>query len=714
MSGSGRISAGLGALCRRAAATVIAGAALLASDAADAAKGRWQSFELYPGSFVEGRLITAVDATGSLETIPAALQLHMDEGWKTYWRSPGDAGLPPQLDWSGSANLAGATIQWPAPERHVMLGVETFGYEDEVIFPLTIALAETGEPVALAARVDILVCSDLCVPATLDVSLDLPAGEAVPDARRANLIDRAVARVPGDGAAAGLEIDRVSVSGSGDAATLVVEATSAFPFEAPDFFVEAGDGFAFGAPTFTFASARESLTAEIPLLQRPDDTAELARQTVTLTLVDGARAMEATPAITPGIGGGAAAAPGQWTILALALLGGLILNVMPCVLPVLSIKLLSAISHGGRSRRETRLGFLASAAGVIVSFLALAGGAIAVQTAGGAVGWGMQFQQPIFLIFMIALLTLFAANLLGWFEILLPSRVGDAALRAGGGSGMAGSFGTGVFATLLATPCSAPFLGTAIGFALSRGATEIFAVFLALGIGMALPYLAVGAWPRLAAWLPRPGRWMVRLKQVLSLPLLATAVWLLTVLTAQVSGLAAVIVGLLMVAVLLALWMRHRLPDRIRPAGVATALAVTLAAFFVPGQFDRPAGATGPVIEGAWTAFDSGAIDGLVADGRVVFVDVTADWCITCEANKRLVLDRNPVAGLLDGEAVTAMRADWTRPDEAIAAYLASHGRYGIPFNVVYGPGAPDGIVLPELLTNGAVVEALQRAGLDS
>lgn len=700
----------------RAAAMALAASGLLAAPAAEAARGAWQSVDLVDGAQVEARLIAAVDAAGTLDSIPMALQVRLDDGWKTYWRSPGDAGLPPRLDWSGSTNLASADLAWPAPQRHVLLGIETYGYEYEVAFPIAALPQRAGEPMDLAARVDLLVCSDICVPASFDLSLALPAGEPVPDARAAHDIDRAVASVPGDGAAAGLAVEGVGVAGRGDDARLIVEVSSAEPFAAPDIFVEAGDGFAFAAPSVAFGPGRRSLTADLALIQRPDETAELAGRTVTLTVVDGSRAMEA---VLPVAGGAQAAASvtagtGFAAILGLALLGGLILNLMPCVLPVLSIKVLSAISHGGRSRGSVRAGFLASAAGVVVSFLALALGAIAVKAAGGAVGWGMQFQQPVFLVFMVCLLTLFAANLLGWFEILLPSRLGDVMVRVGGGDGTAGSFATGVFATLLATPCSAPFLGTAIGFALSRGAGEIVAVFLALGVGMALPYLAVATWPRLAASLPRPGRWMLWLRRVLSVPLLLTAVWLLTVLSAQVSPAAAATVGLFMAVLLLAVWGRRRLPDRVRPAGLGAAVALIVAAVLVPGLFDRGAGAAGTQPQGMWSAFDLPAIDRLVGEGRVVFVDVTADWCITCEANKRLVLTRDPVAAELGSEGVVAMRADWTRPDEAIAAYLASHGRYGIPFNVVYGPDAPDGIVLPELLSNDAVLEALARAGLDS
>lgn len=689
-------------------------AAGLATSAAQAAEGDWARAELMPGVVVEGRLIAAVDGAGELETVPAGLQVVLLDGWKTYWRSPGDAGLPPEVDWTGSTNLADAAMDFPAPHRFTLFGLETFGYEHEVVFPLTLTPEIAGAPLALSAQADLLVCADLCIPATLDLALDIPAGPASVDGEAANLIERHASRVPGDGAASGLSLGPVTLEGAPeDHSALVVTATAREPFDAPDVFIETADPFwAFGAPEMRISGDR--LTATLPILQTPDDAASLAGAPVTITLVDGARSMEQAAAVETGVEGATAAGPGLAVMLGIALLGGLILNLMPCVLPVLSIKLLSVAGYGGQSPGRVRLGFLASSAGILVSFMGLAAAAIAARAAGGAVGWGIQFQQPLFIIAMIVILTLFACNLLGLFEIRLPSAVADRAGRPAG-NGLAGSFATGAFATLLATPCSAPFLGTAVGFALSRGPVEILAIFAALGLGLALPYLAVAAFPKLAAALPPPGRWMIVLRRILSLFLAATALWLLSVLAAQLSLPAAVAVGLMMAVLTLILWARGRFAGGARRAGTMAAALLALGVFLVPGAFDRPATAReAPTPAGDWTAFDRDAIGRLVADGRIVFVDVTADWCITCQANKTLVLQRGAVADALNGEGVTPMRADWTSPDEEIAAYLADHGRYGIPFNIVYGPAAPEGVPLPEILTEEAVMDALAQAGLES
>jgi suppressor for copper-sensitivity B len=387
---------------------------------------------------------------------------------------------------------------------------------------------------------------------------------------------------------------------------------------------------------------------------------------------------------------------------------------MPCVLPVLSLKLLGIVGHGGGERRAVRAAFIASAAGVLASFLVLAGLLIALRAGGVAIGWGIQFQQPLFLAAMVVVLTLFACNLLGWFEVPLPGWVGDLAGALPGEPGrhgLIGNFLTGALATLLATPCSAPFLGTAIGFALAGSAAEILAVFAAIAVGLALPYLLVAAWPGLATRLPRPGRWMVWLRGLLGLLLAGTAAWLLKVLLSEVGTAPVVLIALLMAALASLLWGHRRLPARLGPATAAAAVLLGLGALLAPALLAAPGPAPRPAADALWQPFAPDRIAALVADGKVVFVDVTADWCITCQVNKKLVLDQPSVQERLAGGGTIAMRADWTSPSAAITRYLAGFGRYGIPFNAVYGPRAPQGVALPELLTPGAVEDGFRQAG---
>jgi suppressor for copper-sensitivity B len=673
------------------------------------------------GPKADVRLISATTAVGELESIPLGVEVKLQDGWKTYWRSPGDAGIPPQVDFTGSSNIASTDFRWPVPARFQYYDLETFGYSKKVVFPIDARIERPGEPASLRARVDLLICDDVCIPHTMNVSLDLPGGPAAPS-DHANLINQYSVQVPGDGAAVGLTFEAATFSGPSQKPLLEVAFRGAVPFVNPDLLIEGFEDHAFSKPEFEITDGGMLAIARMNAEDIFGDGAEvdLAAQPVTFTLFDGARSIETQVTPTPGtlaVAGGTMHYITLLSVIGLALIGGLILNLMPCVLPVLSIKLLSVVSHGGEDPKHVRLGFLATTAGIIVSFLALATLAVGVKSAGFAVGWGIQFQQPLFIIAIVVILTLFAANMWGLFEINLPGSVSDAAVKASSGTSLKGNFFQGAFATILATPCTAPFLGTSIGFALSRGATEIYAVFFALGIGMAAPFILVALFPVLATKLPRPGPWMDWLKKFLSLALVATAVWLLSVMGFQVSATAAFVVGGLMVA-FAALFVARRYvsPSMLRAVPVAMVIIVA-GAFATPATLSAlnlNGGDTKGEIASDWEPFDQAAIPQLVAAGNVVFVDVTAEWCITCQVNKKRVLEVGDVAKVLTNSKVITMRADWTKPNNEIANYLASFNRFGIPFNVIYGPDSPSGVVLPELLSNSAVFAGLEEAGFSA
>jgi len=645
------------------------------------------------------RLVAAAPSAGDGDSLQLGLDFRLAPHWKIYWRSPGDAGYPPRLDWAGSSNFAGATMAWPAPQRFSVQGLDTIGYTDAVVFPLTARLEHAGTAAHLRLALSYLTCEKICIPYDTVLTLDLPAGPPrAGDTGYAALIARYAARVPRDGGA-GLALAAATVI-PGKQPVLELRVKAEQLLHAPDAFIEGPEGVTFGAPRLVHGEAPGEALLRLPVFGERPAIERMVGHPVTVTLVDGERSLEA--AIAPAAGPPAADFRLLLGVLPLALLGGLILNFMPCVLPVLSIKILGMVEQGGRSRRAVRLGFLATAAGVIVSFLALAAAMVALLAAGVAVGWGVQFQQPLFLVGMVALLTLFACNLWGFFEVPLPSAL--AALgSAGEGRLLLGNFAAGAFATLLATPCSAPFLGTAIGFALAAGPFEIFAIFLALGLGLAAPYLLVALLPRLALWLPRPGHWMLTLRRVLGLALAATALWLVSVLVAQTGAPAALAAGALIAGAAGALLLlRTPMPRRIVPT------ALLASAFLVPALLSVPP--TAARADAFWRPFDRAQIEQLVSDGQVVFVDVTADWCLTCKLNEQLVIATPAVSARLSAPDVVAMRADWTRPSTAIAAYLRGFGRYGIPFNAVYGPAAPRGLALSEILTRDQVLGALGTA----
>lgn len=683
------------------------------SDAGAAASKWWQSDH---GSV---RLIAESDFAGDRDTLKFGLQFRMKPGWKIYWRSPGDAGFPPQPNWAGSRNMAETKINWPAPVRFSILGLETLGYKGETVFPLTVALFEPGKPVHLRAKIPFLACSEICVPHEANVSLAVPRGPEN-TSREAGLIDKFADRVPTRDEPSNLRITRAEIAGSGASQVIQLAlASDKIALSGPDIYTEGPTGYRFSRPAIRLSDDGRSALMRISVKTSNKKAATLAGRSLTFTVVDGDRAIERDVKLVATVGipnqEGRPAEPtsfsGMAAILAFALLGGLILNLMPCVLPVLSIKLLSLVAHGGGQTREVRLGFLASAAGILTSFLVLGTVAVFLKSAGLAAGWGIQFQQPVFLAIMVFILVLFAGNLWGLFEFRLPSAMTNKAAQAGGGHGMTGHFLTGAFATLLATPCSAPFLGTAVGFALSRGPLEIYAVFVALGVGLAVPYFLVAGFPALATRLPRPGPWMVTLRRILSLALIATAAWLISVLFIQVGLAVAVLVTLFMAAIWIAIWQLPQFSERTRRATWVVVIALGVLSTGISGSFARFDQGPDIVVEDAvWQPFDPARIAREVAAGHRVFVDVTADWCITCQVNKALVLGQDDVLTLLKSDAVIAMKADWTRPDPVIADFLASFDRYGIPFNVVYGPDAPQGTPLPEILTRTIVMDAMSAA----
>jgi suppressor for copper-sensitivity B len=397
-------------------------------------------------------------------------------------------------------------------------------------------------------------------------------------------------------------------------------------------------------------------------------------------------------------------------VLLLALLGGLILNGMPCVLPILSLKVFGLVRASGESPAAVRTGALTTAAGILVSFWALAAAAILARSAGAAIGWGVQFQQPGFVAFLAVVVLLFMLNLWGLFEIPLPAGLARLADRGAGGEGLGGHFASGLFATLMATPCSAPFLGTALGFALGQPATTILATMTAVGVGLALPYLALALAPGIVRHLPRPGAWMDTLRGAMGFLLAGALVWLLYVLAAQVAPEELAFFELTLLGVGLALWLAHRTAPggAGRAAGWLVGTVLAVAAIYLaasaPVAGARLTAATGSGID--WIRFDRQEAERLAASGRLVFLDITADWCVTCKVNERVVLEAPEVRAAFREHDVVMMKADWTNRDDDIAGFLAEHGRYGIPFYLLYRPGRPPH-VFGELISKQGVLDVL-------
>ena len=642
------------------------------------------------------RLIRDRDSLGQ-GVVVFGLEQVLREGWKTYWRSPGAAGFPLSVDWSASENVKSLDILWPAPHRFTLFGLETFGYAERVLFPLVVTVKDSRQPLTLRLRVNYLICETVCIPYSNSFETTLQPGGRVASGDAA-LIDAALATVPqkqdsAQGLFRDLFLHRQALVGviefpSGDlpaGSDILVEGPLSFTYAPPVFEQEAPGRYRFVIQTSAVEDGRvlegKQITLTYRNAQHPGgvEWREIVR-------------LRTEESIWVDL---------DVRIFFVALLGGLILNVMPCVLPVLSLKVLSLVDKAGVARTRARGSMLVSASGILVSFWILALGTVVLKLLGLSVGWGIQFQQPVFLGFMAFVVVFFATNLFGLFDVAVP-RMASGLVS---GQGYKSDFATGVFATLLATPCSAPFLGTSVAAALAGGYVEIFSIFTALGVGMALPYLLVALFPASVGLLPKSGPWMGRVKQVMGLALGGTALWLLFIVRAQSGFWVAGLMALTLVALVLVLWLfRHR--TRTKWAGVVLAFVfiLSLPVFMPSAPFERR-------VDSGWIAFEEQAIAPLVRSGRTVFVDVTADWCVTCQVNKKLVLEDDAVQRAFSQQAVVLMRADWTAPDPVITAFLESSGRYGIPFNIVYGPARPEGVVLSEILSRDEVQDALRIVG---
>ncbi|MDC3235286.1 thioredoxin family protein, partial [Candidatus Puniceispirillum sp.] len=535
--------------------------------------------------------------------------------------------------------------------------------------------------------------------------------------RHAMEIARYKARIPRTGGASPIQVEKIWQ----DRNDLHVQ----FAVNGPvvdDIFVEGSRGIAFKKPVYASGVASIALEGNLD--------APLTGQMLDLTIVAGQMFVTDRHIVAPkgsvsgslsnAVTGLAFQNGGMWAIAAFAFLGGLILNLMPCVLPVLAIKLAAIINSSGQGRRLVRMRFAAGAAGIIASFCLGAIGLAAMRFAGGQIGWGIQFQSPLFLTLMMFVLGLFVLNMLDRFFLPVPSFLeGPSTLEPLDRSGpndaashasrklLAGDFTAGMLATLLATPCSAPFVGSAVTLALSGDTPQLFGIFLAMGTGLAAPWVIVALFPDLVRFLPKPGPWMSWLKRGLAGLLMVTMVWIGWLLAAVQGGIAAMlIICLVVLALLSVLWWRK----------FGTLLAVT---GLLAGLWALPSPSvlnSSPAAGLVWQPWSENARKAAQDGGKLVLLDITADWCITCQANKRFVLEREPVAGLLakllDDSSLVMLQADWTRPDPRILAFLASHQRFGIPFNIIYGPAAPKGIVLGELLGAKMIEQALVDAGM--
>jgi thiol:disulfide interchange protein/DsbC/DsbD-like thiol-disulfide interchange protein len=642
------------------------------------------------------------------QNLTAGLYFKLEQGWHVYWINAGDSGEPPSIKWTLPEGITADSLQFPAPRRLPLGPLMDFGYENEVLFPIPMHVASSFKPASptidLAGKVTWLVCREVCIPGSATLSVERPALSSQPANVGAVAADQAL-------------IDRFSTtlpqplpSGFGarfqstpQGFTLTVEtgrrvhSAQFFPFDQ--------NIIANAAPQpvqFLPNGVEISLTKDENLSAIPKELHGLLvlgdGHTYEFHAAPGTLALAATPSPSTGM----------LHIILLSFIGGIILNLMPCVFPVLFLKGLALVRSSAEERRHQRLHGLVYTLGILVSFWIVVGILLALRAAGHNLGWGFQFQSPLFIVLLSLFLFFLGLSLAGQFEIGLTLTSAGSSLAEK--EGYAGSFFTGVLAVVVATPCTAPLMGAAIGYALAHSATVSIAVFTAVALGLAAPYLLLAFNPAWTRILPRPGTWMEILKQAVSIPIFGTVIWLVWVFnqTTAASSLIFLLTAFLLLAI--AGWILGRWPAKF-PATVAAVLVLALAVAvpvwslhaLTPSPITRAQDAT-------WQPYTPDLVAKYRAEGKPVFVDFTASWCLSCQVNERVVLDRADVQQRLKSSGVKLIRADWTNHNETIANALAALGRSGVPTYVLYpaDPNAPPRL-LPEVLTPGIVFHALDQ-----
>jgi thiol:disulfide interchange protein DsbD len=700
---------------------------------------------------VTARLVSEVRSIAPGQPFSVALVLDIREGWHTYWRNPGDSGQATKILWALPAGFAAGDIEWPTPHRFELPPLVNYGYAHEAVHLVEITPPrdlQPGRPVNLDAKVSWLVCADLCIPENAELHLILPVGatagaaHAPFDTEHASLFAQARKELPTSAPATSAEVrgDRLVVTLGKDWGRTLAQIKSLvfFPYE---------DGVIEYAAPQTVTRGAGALELGLKLGYQPP-TAGPVRGLLLATEADGNTNRDApleiaasfrggapagasnagtAPATTPqfvrSVNATAAAAAAGPPLTAtpvplallLALLGGLILNLMPCVFPVLSIKAIGLVEQAKKHPTAVRIKGLMFAAGVICSMLALALALLALRAGGEQIGWGFQLQSPLFVTLMAYLLLGVGLNLSGVFEVGGGlAGLGDSLTQ---GDGYAASFFTGVLTTLVATPCTAPFMATAIGAALTEAPLVALSIFATLGLGLALPYLLLSFAPVLRRALPKPGAWMDTLKQVFAFPMYASAAWLLWVLAQQTAalGLGAALAGAVLIG--LAAWAYEKAKaggPKARVAGLITAVAALVLAVLLPVQLARvatsapTAGSRAAAEDDGWQPYDAARLATLTAAGKPVLVNFTASWCLTCLVNERNAFGDAAVEEVFREKGVTLMKGDWTNRDPAITKALSAFNRAGVPLYVVYNakPGAADPEVLPQLLSAAVVRDA--------
>jgi len=639
------------------------------------------------------RLISPYSQNNNKELL-IGLEYEMDPGWKTYWKSPGDGGFAQNISWENSANINNLEVLWPTPEKFQILGLTSLGYENNVIFPLKLEINDESQNTFVNLQVNFLICKDICIPGDARVFLEIPSGnKELTD--NFFIMERSLSFLPEHNFDSSyINNVNASIYKDNDNSLIKIIAETDKSFLNTNIFLHTPFGLPVVKNSLVYSNNNKLITAEFKyakdLISKEQFPIEIIVQDQNHNFINmlDVQVKNISPPVKEN--------NNYIYFILISLLAGLILNVMPCVFPILSIKLMSVFSS---DQKNARVSFFTTAFGIIFSFILLGLVFLFLQYFKFSISWGMQFQQPYFLLFITLVIFLFMMNMFNQFEINLPSRVSNFSLLNNNNLYLKDFF-NGFFATLMATPCSAPFVGTAITAAFTQNYLIGINIFLFMGIGMSSPYLLVATFPKLVNFLPKPGKWMIYVKYFLGLLLLATVIWLSNILL-NFFSLSFLILSLIL---FLILSYRKKIPYF---QNIFT-IVILLGIFYLPSVKSLQ---NNPALkyDERWLNFFEVDINQLVNKDEVIFLDITADWCATCQFNKVNIINSNKIIKLFEENNILLIRADWTRPNKKVNVFLEKYERFGIPFNAFFSKNFPNGILLSELLSEKEILETINK-----
>lgn len=662
---------------------------------------------------VKAELITRTETVQPGTIFQVGFLLNHKPKWHTYWKATGDTGFPTSVEWQLPEGWVASDILWPVPKVFKIGPLINYGYEDQVLLPVNISVpreAKDGQSYTLKAKLSWLMCEEQCVPGSADLTLHIQVGSSATLSPYESLFARTNEQIPTQLEEFNTFLDPKQ--------NLAVLSFSSKEEQLRDFYI-----FAEGERSILYAEPQKvTKTDDGYVIALKVDSLKVGETFSGLVVADegpskGGWAKSFSGLLAEGkyvpgapVHAEATSSVSGWLAVGMAFLGGLILNLMPCVFPVLSLKIIGLVNNRGKSQKHLLVHGLAFTFGILLTMTALAGALALVKQSGAAVGWGFQLQSPWFVAALFVLFIAITVNLLGLFEFTLGTRISLGSSPSSSRFSVGNSFATGILAVVVASPCTAPFMGAALGYALTADFLWAFCVFIALGLGMALPWLLLTTFPVLTSWLPKPGNWMVRFRQIMAIPMFLTAMWLFWVLFQQVQGttlnlffISAIIMGFALCCFGKVQWGHTKFKV------AAIVLALLSIGCYAGGTYLSQTQEPTTVAQHQADAWSEEAVEQAIAKGHPVFVDFTASWCVTCQANKLAVLDREAVQSAFKENNVVFLVADWTNRNDAITKALEKFGRSGVPLYLMYSPNGSVQ-VLPELLTIDTVIDAVKKS----